>query len=118
MTGKHVERGLMMACPHCESVARSRTCKTVTALYRELYYICTNYLCGHTWKAELNFVHTISESACPKPGLGLRKAPLPLPANDRHPAAKPVTLRQGANDVSAEPLGGAPDPMPTNRSTG
>lgn len=118
MKGSRSPRGVMMTCPHCDSHATSRTSKTVTDLYRELYYICTNVECGHTWKASLSFLHTISASACPKPGLELRRAPVPVPANDRHPATSPVTLRQGANDDGVEPMGGAPEPMSTNRSTG
>jgi len=92
-----------MSCPHCETTGKIRTSKTVTVTYRELYYACPNFLCGHTWKASLAFVHTISESACPKMGVQLPKAPIPVPANDRHPATHAVTPRHNANDDEIVP---------------
>ena len=98
MKGYRSNRGLMMECPHCGEKAANRTSKTVTNTYRELYYVCFNEACGHTWKASLSFLYTVSPSAMPKPGLQLARAPIPVPANDRHPATDPVTPRVGAND--------------------
>jgi hypothetical protein len=94
------QRGLKMECPHCAEPSNVRTSKTVTPTYREFYYQCPNIDCGHTWKAALSFIHTISPSACPRMGLELPVAPPHPPANDRGPRTRPVTPRDNANDDS------------------
>lgn len=111
-------RGLMMECPHCDEPSTIRTSKTVTTTFRELYYQCPNVECGHTWKASLAFTYTISPSARPRPGLELPRAPIPTPANDRHPATLPVTPRRNANDDTSQGKGVAPANMPISRASG
>ncbi len=105
----------MMECAHCHTPAKVRSSKTVTSTYRELYYQCLNIDCGHTWKASLAFIHTISPSARPLPGLDLAMMPVPAPANDRNPATLPVTPRDNANDDLSQ---GAPAMMSPRRSPG
>ena len=58
-------------CPHCESPGTIRSSEEVTILHRDLWLICTNADCGHSWKAQLSFVHSISLPANPRPGLDL-----------------------------------------------
>lgn len=106
-----------MECPHCGTKAANRTSKTVTETYRELYYQCADPECGHSWKASLSFLYTISPSARPKDDLKLPLAPTPTPANDRHPATRPVTPRDNANDDTAQLEGAATETM-SHRSTG
>jgi hypothetical protein len=108
----------MMECPHCETPSPIRTSKTVTLTFREIYYQCPNFECGHTWKASLAFIHTISPSARPRPGLDLAMAQLPPPANDRHPATLPVTPRDNANDDASQEKRVAPAIMSPNRFSG
>ncbi|MFZ5705709.1 MAG: ogr/Delta-like zinc finger family protein [Pseudomonadota bacterium] len=93
---------LTIECPHCAEPSNVRTSKTITAMYREYYYQCPNIDCGHTWKASLSFIHTISPSACPRMDLDLPQAPKHPPANDRKPRTKPVTPRDNANDDSVQ----------------
>lgn len=64
-------KGQMARCPHCESPATIRSSEEVTILHRDLWLICTNADCGHSWKAQLSFVHSISLPANPRPGLDL-----------------------------------------------
>jgi hypothetical protein len=39
----------------------------MSELSRELYVQCCNPLCGHTWRAVLSIVATITPSNCPNP---------------------------------------------------
>jgi hypothetical protein len=56
-----------MKCPHCQSAATVRTSREVSALVREVYYQCNNVVCGHTFKATVEIVKTLSPAACPDP---------------------------------------------------
>lgn len=85
-------------CPHCNQAARLRTSKTLTSLYREIYYHCSNIFCGHTFMATHEIVRTVSPSRSPNPEIVLpmlqaaitRAAALAMPANDADPPdAKP-----------------------------
>lgn len=57
-----MQRGIMK-CPVCRARSIIRDSEEVTVLVRDLYFICTNVDCGHTWKAQLGFVYTLSPSA-------------------------------------------------------
>lgn len=78
-------------CPHCGSLAKMRTTRAVTPLFRELRFQCTNVdgddACGHTFVAALTIERTIVPSARPNPRITLPIAPprknrtaLPSPA--------------------------------------
>lgn len=54
-------------CPHCQHKAIIRTSKKVSDLTREAYCQCSNLACGHTFRAVLEVVETISPSAVPDP---------------------------------------------------
>lgn len=84
---------LSLRCPHCETRARVRTSRQVTALVSDLNMACDNSECGHTFAAQIQIVRTISPSACPDPRVQLPVAPprAPMkrrfaPANDNGPA--------------------------------
>lgn len=95
---------LSIRCPHCKSKAATRNSREITPVYREVYLACGNVLCGHTYKAALHVVSTISPSAIPDPDIVLPFAVVSrangllgiLAANDDH--------QEPAND--AEPLEG------------
>lgn len=96
---------IQIKCPHCEGKAKIRSSEEVIPMVRDLYLQCQDLGCGHTWKAQLSFAHTICPSARPKPGLVLamgtapsarRKLMLPAPANDEPVAAPEVP--PAAND--------------------
>ena len=80
-------------CPHCGQAARLRTSKTLTPLYREIYYHCSNLFCGHTFMATHEIVRTVSPSRTPNPEIVLpmlpaaaaRAAAMMRPANDADP---------------------------------
>ena len=84
-----------LRCPHCGSLTFRRTSREVTRTYRELFYICRNVVCGHTFKASLSYEYGLSPSAIPDP-----KINLPLRVVERSTAI-------GARDPTNSPR---PDP--------
>lgn len=66
----HRRRG-GMRCPHCRSIANRRSSAEVTPLFWDIYYVCSDPRCGHTWKASLSYVYGLSPSAVPDPDLDL-----------------------------------------------
>jgi hypothetical protein len=75
-----------MICPHCGHKSRIRSSTQITPIYRDIYYLCQNIVCGFSWKASLTLVHGISPSACPRPELDLPMYEVTKPAL---PAPKP-----------------------------
>lgn len=79
---------LRTVCPHCEAPAKVRSSKTLTPLYRELRFQCSNVdgdnPCGHTFIASFEITRTIVPSARPNPRIRLPQGmPRPTtPAND------------------------------------
>lgn len=85
---KHVT----IACPHCQGNCGISSSRGQTPLIRDIYYGCKNIECGHTFKAQLEIVQTISPSSNPDPRLRIPMAPPPVfknrplkPANDDAP---------------------------------
>ena len=67
--------GYVIICPYCNSRASIRMSRQETPLIRELYLLCRNVDCGHGWKEQMSFVHTISPSGIDRPDLDLPKCP-------------------------------------------
>lgn len=64
------ETGRMkLKCPHCRSTALVRSSRELSPLLREAYYQCNNIACGHTFKANVEVVLTLSPSSCPNPAI-------------------------------------------------
>lgn len=61
-------------CPHCGSVAVTRTTREMSPLTRELYIQCCNFECGHTWRALLAAVATIVPSRTPNPAIFIARS--------------------------------------------
>ncbi|PKQ00189.1 MAG: transcriptional regulator [Alphaproteobacteria bacterium HGW-Alphaproteobacteria-13] len=55
-----MSRGAAARCPYCKSPGRIRNSEEVSLLHRDVYIDCANDACGHRWKAQLSFVHSIS----------------------------------------------------------
>lgn len=83
------------ACPGCGGPSIQRSCRTVTPIFRTLYFSCKDPLCGCTFAAALEVTHIISPSAVENPRIPLPYRPVlrhrpgtkPLPANDHTEAA-------------------------------
>lgn len=78
-------------CPHCGELAKMRTTRAITPLFRELRFQCTNVegddACGHTFVAALTIERTIVPSARPNPRINL---PIAQPRTNRTPLASPA----------------------------
>ena len=75
---------LRTVCPHCQTLAKVRSSKQLTPLFKELRFQCQDLECGHTFVASLNIDRTIVPSLKPNPRIKL-KVGLPRvvePAND------------------------------------
>lgn len=68
-------RRAMAECPHCDEPGIIRSSEMVTPLIRDFYFACSNPKCGHSWKAQMSFVHTISQPTQPREGLELKMSP-------------------------------------------
>lgn len=84
------KRGAMADCAHCGEPGIVRSSETVTPLHRDFYFTCSNPKCGHSWKAQLSFVHTIALPAQQKEGLQL-------------PVMKPRSTRNGDPPIARKP---------------
>lgn len=71
---KRVRRGTII-CPVCRDDAAIRHSEQITDLVKHFLIHCQNTGCGHTWKAQMSFVYTISPSAIERPDLVLPQAP-------------------------------------------
>lgn len=71
-------------CPHCGGPSHLRSSKSITPLYRVLYFICRDPECGHSYRGELTLLETLSPSARPNP-----KINLPIKASGRPQLALP-----------------------------
>jgi hypothetical protein len=82
---RHLSR-FSINCPHCNSQAHVRTSRSVTPLYREIYFQCEDFIeCGHTFKGALSVISTLSPSRRPRPGIRLPMGDVRKPANDDAP---------------------------------
>lgn len=64
-----------MACPHCGHRAAARSGHTLTPLYRERTYQCTNHECGHVYIVAMEVLRTVSPSAMPNPNVHIPLSP-------------------------------------------
>ncbi|ROT46095.1 ogr/Delta-like zinc finger family protein [Pusillimonas sp. NJUB218] len=60
-----------MRCPHCGNRAQIRTSIEQSPTMRDVYFLCENLTCGHSWVATLEAVRTIAPSGMPNPKVDL-----------------------------------------------
>lgn len=88
-----------LCCPHCRTPGDRRSSREVTSTFREIYYVCRNPVCGHSWKASLTYDYGLSPSAIPDPAIDLpirtidRAAALRALADARAPEPDPAQPR-------------------------
>lgn len=100
---------MLFICPHCRSKATVRNSRQLTLTLRELFLICTNVQCGHTFVSCAEVMRTISPSATPDPSVRL---PLGRNVNRRAIVEQMNTLPEAADTPEPEPL-----PPPPQRSS-
>jgi hypothetical protein len=88
----------LIQCPHCNSHAIIRTSDIVTPLVKDLHLICLNPDCGHTWKAQIAAIYTLSPSSIPNPDISLPMAPKSTPRR-----RYPESARKAGSDPGDDP---------------
>lgn len=89
----HRAGSLRVVCPHCDAPAVTRSSNRLGTLLRDIYYQCSNLICGHAFVATFEIVRTVTPSQIPRASVRLpRLAPgthkpiwpdeTPHPAND------------------------------------
>lgn len=78
---------MLITCPHCGARATIRNSRAISKLTREAYCQCSNLACGHTFRASLEVVETLSPSAIPDPDV---MAHLPVSPHVRSPQPEGV----------------------------
>lgn len=76
---------MIVTCPHCEHKASIRTSRPLGPLTVQLYFVCGNVACGHTFRAHIEILATISPSACPNLAIA---AQLERSARARHATSR------------------------------
>ena len=62
---------MRLRCPHCQSLGSIRSSETLSSTVTRHYLSCTNFECGHTWRATSAADMTLSPSATPDPLVNL-----------------------------------------------
>ncbi|WP_080753615.1 ogr/Delta-like zinc finger family protein [Janthinobacterium lividum] len=53
-------RVIGLPCPHCEYTVRAVKSRTMSAMFKEITYMCQNPDCGHSFVAGLEVLRTLS----------------------------------------------------------
>ncbi|SFG08944.1 Ogr/Delta-like zinc finger [Novosphingobium sp. CF614] len=72
--GKSLSRALVI-CPKCDGPCFIRDSQRKSEQVKHLICHCTNTGCGHTFLAELAFVHSFNPGLIDRPDLGLKVCP-------------------------------------------
>lgn len=88
--GRKSGAGCFVNCPKCEQPAFIRRSERVTPTVTQMTCHCTNSGCGHTYRADIVFVHSLVEGNVDRPDLGLPVCPrdqvehVVPPSGERH----------------------------------
>lgn len=69
--GRKATKSAFILCPKCETQAFIRRSERVTEKVTQLVAHCTNSACGHTYRLDLVFVHTLVPGNIDRPDLDL-----------------------------------------------
>jgi predicted RNA-binding Zn-ribbon protein involved in translation (DUF1610 family) len=73
--GVQVPRKSNPPCPHCGVPGIVRTSENETVLVQKKYMECRLPQCGHTWVAQMSYLHGLSPSGIPNPAIDLPMRP-------------------------------------------
>lgn len=65
---------MAFTCPHCGSVANTRSSRYLSDLTQEEFLQCSNCTCGHTFTTFRTVRETLSPPAIPKAGIHIPQA--------------------------------------------
>lgn len=73
--GSPAKDSAFVTCPKCEAPCFIRKSIRITVIVKHLIAHCTNSGCGHTFKAEVAFIHSLVEGNIDRPDLNLPVCP-------------------------------------------
>lgn len=73
--GAPAKDAAFITCPKCEAPCFIRRSERITATVKHLHAHCTNTGCGHTFMAEVAFVHSFNPGLVDRPDLDLPVCP-------------------------------------------
>jgi len=73
--GAPAKDSAFITCPKCEAPCFIRRSERITERVKHLHAHCTNTGCGHTFLAEVNFVHSFNPGMVDRPDLDLPECP-------------------------------------------
>lgn len=73
--GKKSGEGCFLRCAKCDAPGFIRRSERITEQTTQMLVHCTDTGCGHTWRADIVFVHTIVEGNIERPDLNLPVCP-------------------------------------------
>lgn len=80
-------RVISLPCPHCKFPVRATKSRTMSDMFKEITYRCTNDECGHIFVAGLEVLRTVSLSAVPDSAVRI-----PMSQNVRNACANQLAL--------------------------
>jgi len=73
--GKKSGKGCFLQCAKCDAPAVIRRSDRPSPVVTQLIGICTDAACGHTFRADIVFVHSLSPGTIDRPDLALPVCP-------------------------------------------
>ncbi|MBA4766092.1 MAG: ogr/Delta-like zinc finger family protein [Porphyrobacter sp.] len=73
--GNRGASGCFVHCPKCDAPAFIRRSDRPSPTVAQLWVHCSDSACGHTWRADIVFVHTLSPGTIERPDLDLPVCP-------------------------------------------
>ena len=73
--GKSAGRNCFLLCPKCDAPAYIRRSERKTETVTQMVCHCTDSACGHTYRADIVFVHSLVEGNIDRPDLDLPVCP-------------------------------------------
>ena len=73
--GASATRNSFINCAKCGAPGRIRRSAHLSEVVTQLDVHCTDTACGHTWRADIVFVHSICEGNIDRPDLNLKVCP-------------------------------------------
>lgn len=73
--GAPAKDSAFITCPKCEAPCFIRRSERITPIVKHLHAHCTNTGCGHTFLAEVSFVHSFCPGNLDRPDLNLPICP-------------------------------------------
>lgn len=91
--GAPAKDSAFMVCPKCEAPCFIRKSQRLTPTVKHLICHCTDSACGHTFRSEVVFIHSLVEGNIQRPDLNL-----PVCPRDQVPHVRPPVRSEADTD--------------------